>query len=68
MCVCVCVRVCPRHGVNANFTSNLSIPIPFLPTLFTASRYLEYLFGIPTPCSFYSKKDCHGRNISELKY
>jgi len=41
------------HLVNSNSTSNLSIQIPNLPN--QISLFSEYLHGIPTPISLYSK-------------
>ena len=32
--------------------------------LFTMNRYSEYLFGIPTLSSLYSKWNCHGRKLN----
>ena len=57
------------HLVNSRFFNFNSIfyRLIFYLLLFTMSRYSEYLHAIPTPSSLYSKQDCHGRNISELK-
>ena len=58
------IKLINSKCINSNSIFNYSFYLLFI----TMSRYSEYLLGIPTPSSSYSKWwDCHGGNISELK-
>ena len=64
--------ICTTHQTLSQFQFRFHIKFInsnsiFYLLIFTTSRYSEYPLGIPTPSSLYSKQDCHGRNISELK-